>query len=335
MSGPENAASPLLSVRGLTKDFLSGGGVFGGPRRVVRAVDDVSFDLEPGETLGVVGESGCGKTTLGRLILALVPATSGTVSFERKDVLELPPAELRALRRRMQVVFQDPLAALHPRLTVGEAIAEPLRVHGLVSGTDAVSARVLSLLERVGLGSEHLARYPHELSGGQRQRVVIARALSVEPRFVVCDEPVAALDVSVQAQVINLLRDLQDQLGLSYLFVAHDLSVVRVVSRRVAVMYLGRIVELADAEALYEEPLHPYTKALLASVPTGDPDAPRVHAPLAGEPPSPSDPATRTGCAFHPRCRIAEPGRCDLERPLLRTVRRKDTSREVACHLVD
>jgi oligopeptide transport system ATP-binding protein len=220
-------------------------------------------------------------------------------------------------------------------MQIGEAIGEPMRVHGLARDGEEERAKVLALLAKVGLGEEHLRRYPHELSGGQRQRVVIARALSVEPRFVVCDEPVAALDVSVQAQVVNLLRDLQAELGLSYLFVAHDLSVVRLVSRRVAVMYLGRIVELADAEALYEEPLHPYTKALLTSVPTGDPERPRLHAPLAGEPPSPTDPTLRRGCAFHPRCPVAERGRCDLERPALRTVRRKGVEREVACHLVE
>jgi oligopeptide/dipeptide ABC transporter ATP-binding protein len=328
-------ATPLLEVTGLVKDFVSGGGLLGGPRRVVRAVDEVSLSIAEGETLGIVGESGCGKSTLGRLILRLVEPTAGAVRFEGRDVLGLDPAAMRALRRRMQVVFQDPLGALNPRMQIGEAVGEPMRVHGIVRDRDEERARVLALLEKVGLGATHLRRYPHELSGGQRQRVVIARALSVEPRFVVCDEPVAALDVSVQAQVVNLLRDLQDELGLSYLFVAHDLAVVRLVSRRVAVMYLGRVVELADAEALYEAPLHPYTKALLASAPTGDPERPRVHAPLSGEPPSPSDPALRRGCAFHPRCPVAEKGRCDVERPALRTIRLKaEAPREVACHLV-
>ncbi|GAB4210986.1 MAG: dipeptide ABC transporter ATP-binding protein [Sandaracinaceae bacterium] len=327
--------SPLLEVSGLVKDFVSGGGLFGGPRRVVRAVDDVSLAIREGETLGIVGESGCGKSTLGRLILRLIEPTAGVVRFEGRDVLGLGPVAMRALRRRMQMIFQDPLGALNPRLQVVEAIGEPMRVHGLVRDRDEERAKVVALLEKVGLGATHLRRYPHELSGGQRQRVVIARALAVEPRFVVCDEPVAALDVSVQAQVVNLLRDLQDELGLSYLFVAHDLAVVRLVSRRVAVMYLGRIVEHAAVEALYETPLHPYTKALLASAPTGDPDRPRLHAPLSGEPPSPSDPSLRRGCAFHARCPVAEKGRCDVERPPLRTIRRKhEEPREVACHLV-
>ncbi len=324
----------LLDVRGLTKDFESGGGVFDGPRRVVRAVDDVSFTLAPRETLGIVGESGCGKTTLGKLVLALIRATSGTVTFDGKNVLALQPHALRAMRREMQVVFQDPMSALNPRITVGTAVAEPMRVHGLVT-RDRETDEALALLRRVGLGSEHLARYPHELSGGQRQRVVIARALAVKPRFLVCDEPVAALDVSVQAQVVNLLRDLSDELGLSYLFVAHDLSVVRLVSQRIAVMYLGRIVELAETEALHRAPLHPYTRALLSAVPSIDAATKKTRLVLAGEPPSPSDPRHQRGCGFAPRCPEARAGLCDVKRPELREVTRDDVTRQVACHLVE
>jgi oligopeptide transport system ATP-binding protein len=322
--------SALLEVKRLTKDFSSGGVIT--RRRVVRAVDDVSFGVAAKETLGVVGESGCGKTTLGKLVLSLLPATSGSVRFDGKEILKLPPQAMRAMRREMQVVFQDPMSALNPRLTVSAAVGEPMRVHGLVTRADERDA-VLALLRRVGLGSEHLARYPHELSGGQRQRVVIARALSLRPRFLVCDEPVAALDVSVQAQVVNLLRDLSDELGLTYLFVAHDLSVVRIVSQRIAVMYLGRIVELAPTEALHADPLHPYTRALWSAVPAIDPHAKKTRLVLAGEPPSPSDPRTRVGCGFAPRCPIAERGRCDVERPELREIERDGVKRSVACHL--
>lgn len=320
----------LLEVKNLTKDFASGG-LFG-PRHVTRAVDEVSFEIAVGETLGVVGESGCGKTTLGKLVLALLPASGGSVRFGGKDLFDLAPSALRALRTQMQVVFQDPMSALNPRLTVGAAVAEPMRVHGLVSPADETAA-VLALLGRVGLGAEHLARYPHELSGGQRQRVVIARALSVRPRFLVCDEPVAALDVSVQAQVVNLLRDLSDELGLSYLFVAHDLSVVRVVSHRVAVMYLGRIVELAPTEALHASPLHPYTKALFSAVPSLDHHANKRRLVLADDPPSPSDPRTRVGCGFASRCPSSEPGLCDVRRPELRMIEDGGVRRSVACHL--
>ncbi|MBX7192516.1 MAG: ATP-binding cassette domain-containing protein [Sandaracinaceae bacterium] len=333
-------SAPLLEVTGLTKDFASGGGLLGGPRRVVRAVDDVSFQVAERETLGIVGESGSGKTTLGKLVLGLVPATSGSVRFGGRELLTMSPGAMRAIRRELQVIFQDPSSALNPRMTVGEAVAEPLRVHGLASHADVGDA-VLALFRRVGLGAEHLARYPHELSGGQKQRVVIARALSLRPRFVVCDEPVAALDVSVQAQVVNLLRDLSDELGLSYLFVAHDLSVVRLVSDRIAVMYLGRIVELAETEALHAEPLHPYTRALLSAVPSMDRGAAKRHRAgperrlvLEGEPPSPSDPATRIGCGFAPRCPIAEKGLCEVQRPALRELERDGVTRRVACHLV-
>ncbi len=268
---PGSGPTPVLALEHVTKDFPVGGGLFRRARKVVRAVDDVSLTVGPEETVGLVGESGCGKSTLGRIAIRLLPATAGRVRFEGRDITETPASALRPLRRRMQIVFQDPLGALDPRMTVRAAVAEGITIHRLAATAKDEEARVVALLEKVGLSGEHLRRYPHELSGGQRQRVVIARALAVEPRFVVCDEPVAALDVSIQAQIVNLLRDLQDELGLSYLFVAHDLSVVRFMSDRVAVMYLGRIVEIATSDAIYEAPKHPYTRALLSAIPVPDP----------------------------------------------------------------
>jgi oligopeptide transport system ATP-binding protein len=322
-------ADALLEVRHLVKHFTVGGGFFGGPPGVVRAVDDVSFAIRRGETLGLVGESGCGKTTTGRCILQLEQPTSGQVIFEGRDLTGLDATALRAVRRRMQVIFQDPYASLNPRMTVGQILEEPIAVHGLIPGRAGRRERVRELLRRVGLLPQHADRYPHQLSGGQRQRVGIARALAVEPALIVCDEPVSALDVSIQAQIINLLEDLQTELGLTYLFIAHDLAVVRHISDRVAVMYLGKIVELADRRDVYEHPLHPYTQALLAAVPIPDPEleASRPRSVLGGEVPSPLRPPP--GCVFHPRCPIAV-AECRGEVPPLREIR---SGHSAACRL--
>jgi oligopeptide/dipeptide ABC transporter ATP-binding protein len=319
----------LLKVENLVKHFPVGGGMFSAPSGMVRAVDDVSFTIARGETVGLVGESGCGKTTTGRCILQLERATSGHIWFEGVDLTTLDQAALRAVRRKVQVIFQDPYSSLNPRMTIGQILAEPLQVHALVPDTAKRAARVRELLEQVGLLPQHARRYPHQLSGGQRQRVGIARALAMEPSLIICDEPVSALDVSIQAQIINLLEDLQKRLGLTYLFIAHDLSVVRHISDRVVVMYLGKIVEVADRRALYEEPLHPYTRALLSAVPIPDPalEARREHTVLRGEIPSPLNPPP--GCVFHPRCPIAV-SRCSAEIPALRELREAHTG---ACHL--
>jgi oligopeptide transport system ATP-binding protein len=310
----------ILEVRNLTKHFTVGGGLFGGQPGTVRAVDGVSFAIRRGETLGLVGESGCGKTTTGRCILQLERPTSGQVLFEGRELTSLDDRALRAVRRRIQVIFQDPYSSLNPRMTVGDIIAEPLAVHGIVKTAAGRRDRVRDLLSRVGLLPQHGARYPHQMSGGQRQRVGIARALAMEPSVIICDEPVSALDVSIQAQIINLLEDLQAEFGLTYLFIAHDLAVVRHISDRVAVMYLGKVVEMADRKTLYDEPLHPYTRALLSAVPIPDPEleARRQHIVLGGEVPSPLNPPS--GCVFHPRCPIAEE-RCAATVPELREVR--------------
>jgi oligopeptide transport system ATP-binding protein len=307
------AASELLVVRDLYKYFPIHAGVLSRHVGDVKAVDGIDFAIRSGETLGLVGESGSGKTTAGRVVLRLLPATKGEVIFEGRNVLELGREEVRKLRKEMQIIFQDPYASLNPRMTVGDIVAEPLIIHGLAKGKDA-DTRVRELLRLVGLQPYHANRYPHEFSGGQRQRIGIARALAVSPKFIVADEPVSALDVSIQAQVINLLQDLQGQFGLTYLFIAHDLSVVRHISTRVAVMYVGKIVEIADRNELYENPLHPYTQALLSAIPIPDPavEARRKRIILTGDVPSPVNPPS--GCRFHTRCPLAFE-RCKVEVP--------------------
>jgi oligopeptide transport system ATP-binding protein len=327
--GNESAVTePLLTVTDLVKTYAMRGGFLGGRARAVRAVDHVSFEVAAGETLGVVGESGCGKSTTGRCLLRLVEPTSGKIWFEGKDVTALDHRALRSLRRDMQIIFQDPYASLDPRMTVGAIIGEALVIHGLAKSASEHRDRVARLLETVGLRADHMRRYPHEFSGGQRQRIGIARALAVEPKLIICDEPVSALDVSVQAQVINLLEDLQQQFSLTYVFIAHDLSVVEHISDRVAVMYLGRIVEIARAPDLYANPLHPYTEALLSAVPIPDPKAKKNRIRLQGEVPNPIEPPT--GCHFHPRCPIKQLPLCATERPELRA---SANGHWIACHL--
>ena len=291
-------ARPLLRVEGLTKRFpITRGVIFRRQIAQVHAVEDVSLSIDAGETLGLVGESGCGKSTTARLILRLLEPTAGRIEFDGREITGLGSRGMRPLRREMQIVFQDPYASLNPRQSVGEIIATPFRIHNV---KEARKERVQSLMKRVGLNPEHYNRYPHEFSGGQRQRIGVARALALNPRLIVCDEPVSALDVSIQAQVLNLLQELQEELSLTYLFISHDLSVVRHVSRRIAVMYLGRVVEVAGADALYENPRHPYTASLLSAIPTGHEGAARERIVLQGDVPSPADPPP--GCPFHPRC---------------------------------
>ena len=319
---------PLLEVKNLVKRFPITGGLLQRVVDHVHAVDGVSFDIQAGETLGVVGESGCGKSTTGRCILRLIEPTSGEIWFEGQDVTAMGKIELRAMARHMQIVFQDPFASLNPRMTVGAIVGEALIIHKLTKTPREYEARIVELLETVGLSADHMRRYPHEFSGGQRQRIGIARALAVSPKLLICDEAVSALDVSIQAQVINLLEDLQAKFNLTYMFIAHDLSVVEHISDRVAVMYLGRIVEIARARDLYTNPLHPYTEALLSAVPIPDPQLKRKRIMLQGDVPSPIHPPS--GCHFHTRCPIAQKPLCSTQAPALK---QSGDGQWVACHL--
>ena len=310
---------PLLHVEHLRKDYAVDSSVFGRGKQHVHAVDDVSFDIYPGETFGLVGESGCGKSTTGRSIVRLTNPTSGKVVFDGHDIAKMSKRELKAMRKDLQVIFQDPYASLNPRMTIGEIVAEPLVIHGVMPDRAERMRYVAGLLDIVGLNPEHINRYPHEFSGGQRQRIGIARAFALHPKLIICDEPVSALDVSIQAQVLNLLSDLQEEYGTAYLFIAHDLSVVQHISNRVAVMYLGSLMELSDWKTLYSEPYHPYTQSLLSAVPVPDPDIQhtRKRIILPGDPPSPINPPS--GCLFHTRCPIAQEI-CSQQRPELREV---------------
>ncbi|HEY2083584.1 MAG TPA: dipeptide ABC transporter ATP-binding protein [Verrucomicrobiae bacterium] len=317
----------LLEVKNLKVHFPVKRGMFQPAREFVKAVDDVSFNIASGETLGLVGESGCGKTTLGRAIVRLVEPIAGSVSLDGTDVTRMNGAAMRAQRRKLQMIFQDPYGSLNPRMTVEDIVGEALDIHRLAENKSARKERIAELLKAVGLDATYAQRYPHEFSGGQRQRIGIARALAVEPKLIVCDEPVSALDVSVQAQIINLLQDLQQQRGLAYLFIAHDLAVVEHISQRVMVMYLGKVVELADAKAIIRAPKHPYTQALISAVPVVDPESKRQRIILPGDVPSPIHPPP--GCPFHPRCPIAEE-RCRVEIPPLREIA---PGHFAACHL--
>jgi len=321
------ATDPLVRVERLVKHFPVRGGFAGRGRGVVHAVDDVDFKIARHETLALVGESGCGKSTIGRLVLRLVEPTSGRIWFDGADVGGLSSTALRAQRRRMQIIFQDPYASLNPRMTVGQILREPLALHGLAPGRER--ERVAELLQLVGLHPAHADRYPHEFSGGQRQRIGIARALAVEPDLIVCDEPVSALDVSIQAQVVNLLTDLQDRFGLAYLFIAHDLAVVKHIAKRVAVMYLGRIVEIGTRDEIFSRPRHPYTQALLSAVPVPQPGLERRRIVLQGDVPSPIAPPS--GCRFHTRCPYAQPI-CSEREPALETDAAAGTGQRAACH---
>ncbi len=326
MNKPAN--TPLVETREVVKHYPITGGIFLREVASVKAVDKVSLSILPGETLGLVGESGCGKSTLGRLILRLEEPTRGDILFKDESILGYDPRQMRALRREMQIIFQDPFSSLNPRKNVAHIVGEPLYVHGMTDRHERES-RVLKLLEVVGLKQEHMRRYPHQFSGGQRQRIGVARALALNPELIICDEAVSALDVSIRGQVINLLQDLQGEFGLTYLFISHDLSVVEHISDRVAVMYLGKLVELADSETLYKAPLHPYTQALLSAAPIPDPKQKRRRIVLSGDVPSPIDPPS--GCRFHTRCQYAEKV-CNQQEPPFREVR---PNHFAACLLAD
>ncbi len=320
----KNGRKAMVQVRDLVKYFPVRGGLLQRTIAEVKAVDQVSLEVMTGETLGLVGESGCGKTTVGRTMLRLIEPTSGQIMFNGADILKLRGRALKAVRRDMQIIFQDPYASLDPRLPIGESIAEGLRIHKIGTGKDQ-QAVVMDMLKKVGLKSYHARRYPHEFSGGQRQRIGIARALALQPKFIVADEPISALDVSIQSQVLNLLKDLQSEYHLTFLFIAHNLSVVEHISDRVAVMYLGKIVELADRDQLFSQPMHPYTQALMSAIPIPDPALRRDRIILQGDVPSPMDPPS--GCRFHPRCPVATSGCSQVEPPLLEVI----PGHQVAC----
>ena len=326
-AGAQTSEKPMLEVRNLKKYFPIKTGVLSRVSGYVKAVDDVSFEIYPGETFALVGESGCGKSTTGQVLLRLLEPSGGTVHFQGEDVFAAGGERMRRLRKQMQIVFQDPYSALNPRMTVGAAIREILQVHDIAHGSAAYE-KAREVLVRCGLDAHHVGRYPHEFSGGQRQRVVIARALALEPAFIVADEPISALDVSIQSQIINLLEDLQDEFGLTYLFISHDLSVVKHIADRVGVMYLGKLVEVAEKREFYREPLHPYSKALLSAVPVSDPLVKKQRIILAGDVPSPANPPP--GCSFHPRCPYAMEV-CRTVEPQLRPT---EGGRRAACHLV-
>jgi oligopeptide transport system ATP-binding protein len=318
----------LVATDRLAKYFPVERGWFAREQKFVRAVDGVSLRVRRGETLGLVGESGCGKSTLGRLILRLLEPTYGRVLYEGRDLVPLGQTGMRPLRRKMQIIFQDPYSSLNPRMTVRQIVGEAIRVHKLAANDKEELRMIAELLDQVGLRRESIDRYPHEFSGGQRQRIGIARALAVQPEFIVCDEPISALDVSIQAQIVNLLQDLQERLGLTYLFISHDLKIVEHLSHQVAVMYLGRVVEQASATVLYEHPFHPYSRALLSAVPFVEPGRRKLRVLLEGDVPSPIDPPN--GCTFHPRCPRAEPGKCDVATPALAEID-EGSGHKVAC----
>ena len=326
---PPTAGEPLVETRELSTWFPVEEGLFRRRTKQLRAVDGVSLFVRPGETLGLVGESGCGKSTLGRTMIRLIDPTYGKIYFEGAEVTRMTQREIRPLRRKMQIIFQDPYSSLNPRMTVRQIVGEAIQIHALAKDAKQEESMVADLLQRVGLRPEHMSRYPHEFSGGQRQRIGIARALAVKPKFIVCDEPISALDVSIQAQIVNLLQDLQDEYGIAYLFISHDLKVVEYLAHRVAVMYLGRIVEIASAASLYEKRHHPYTRALMSAIPVPDPKQRRLRVLLEGDVPSPIDPPP--ACSFHPRCPRFQKGVCDVETPKLRELV-EGSGHFVACH---